>query len=142
MIFRKVPFMRDEIKHFVKNKPELSLLSLTLHRKEKTMTTTELTSDRLTELRDRVRLGNDRTMAAWREAVDGNLSLEQWSKATKVIEDAIRRLDSLCLELIVIGGDTCLYNTPRCKGRSDVGCFCCPSKIPYWRHSPEQGEML
>ena len=106
------------------------------------MTTLTKSNSKVSELRDRVRTGNDRTMAAWLEAINGDLTPEQWSAAMTRIDNAIRRLDNLCLELIATGGDTCLYDTPRCKGRLDVGCFCCPSKYPHWRPAPEQGEML
>ena len=103
--------------------------------------TREVTQPRVSELRARVRLGNDRTMAAWREAINGNLSQEQWVKAMVPIDNAMRRLDNLCTTLIATGGDTCLYDTPRCRGK-DISCFCCPSKIPHWREPARQERMV
>lgn len=100
-----------------------------------TMTTAIASTSRVAEFRTRVRLGNDRTVDAWRQAVVGQLTDQQWVVAMGKIDDAMTRLDALCQELLAAGYRGCLYDTRPCGDTRDLTCFVCPSAIPYWNYS-------
>ena len=100
------------------------------------------TSSEIEVLLARCLRGNEVILELWRRAclvVDDNIA---WAQAMELYHQATVKLSGLCMRLEVLGYDRCLYDVPRCRGTKDIVCFACPSKYPYWRPAPEQGEML
>ena len=96
----------------------------------------------LEAMKERVRAGNDKLMAAWsrvREIADENERKQQlgrWDEASSL-------LDVLSRELMYrLNYRECLYmengkKTEPCVRPDGSGCLVCPSETPYWRGEEE-----
>lgn len=91
------------------------------------------TKDRIDELKERVKKGNDKLMAAWAEIVKQELG--KYETEIKKWTIAQARLMEYCRQLQDLGFHSCLYieNGKKTKKCIDVlGCIVCPSDISYW----------
>jgi len=61
----------------------------------------------LLALRDRVAKGNEKLHAAWAQMK--NLDAESWKQASRQYDEALKKLELLCLELKGKGYQDCLY---------------------------------
>ncbi len=95
-------------------------------------------SDMLT-LKERVKTGNEKLIAAWpriwdiQDRGERQRELERWDKANRL-------LDGLCMELMYrFNYRDCLYldgngcKTKPCTRPDGFCCFVCPSETPYWQ---------
>jgi len=97
-------------------------------------------------LKERVKIGNEKLIAAWpriwdiKDKEERERELERWDKAN-------RRLDSLCMELMHrFNYRDCVYlqngrKTKPCVRPDGFCCFVCPSETPYWRKETEATEV-
>jgi len=99
-------------------------------------------------LRERVKTGNEKLIAAWpriwdiQDKGERQRELERWDKAN-------HRLDGLCMELMHrFNYRDCLYldenghKTTPCNRQDGFCCFVCPSETPYWRKEGEAKEPV
>ena len=93
--------------------------------------------DELTVLKERVRTGNEKLIAAWpliweiQNEAERDRELARWDRANVL-------LDALCMELMYrLDYRDCFYiesgkKTKPCVRRDGFFCFVCPSEKSYW----------
>ena len=92
-------------------------------------------------LLERVKLGNDKLIAAWLQ-VKNFEDPEIHDRGMEKIKEACTKLHLLNLELMASGFNECFYIENGRKKRqciTDSGfCWVCPSQKPYWREEWEK----
>jgi hypothetical protein len=83
----------------------------------------------ISELKERVRSGNDKLLDAWEKGKrDGDID-----RQLERIGNSWPKLSNLCLELEANGFNECLYDKPKCKtGDIEQFCFVCPRETIHW----------
>jgi len=89
----------------------------------------------------RIRLGNAKLTTAWKVVCEQD-DPEGFKRLAAQWDEANKKLNTLCLELMALDYQDCLYiqdgiQTKKCLG-GEFTCWVCPSKISYWRQEFEE----
>ena len=88
------------------------------------------------ELKERVKLGNEKLGKAWQQLKEMVHNTEEWAEQMEEWHKANKKLSLYCDQLKALGFEDCLYlvdgkKTKQCLG-DQLGCLVCPSLISYW----------